>query len=128
MSKDQFSPKSSFLTLAEYDNDSRLMTVTFKNGTSYHYLNVFSTNWLSFKQSPDHSSFYSRGIKGKMISVPIAKKSIGQPKSTALKHQRQRRTLDAGVKKQVTQQENKLNGNASKRPRVPGNTPRAFGR
>lgn len=83
---DKFQPKSSFIEQAEYDEASRSMTLTFKNGTSYKYLFVFPAVWSNFKQAVNHSVYYSKMIKGKLMSVPLVKKSVGKRQSTPLHH------------------------------------------
>jgi KTSC domain-containing protein len=84
---DKFQPKSSFIEQVEYDDQQRLMTLTFKNGTSYRYLFVFPATYQTFKESNNHSVYYSRLIKGKLLSVPIVKKAVGKRLSTPLHHQ-----------------------------------------
>lgn len=85
-SKEAFQPKSSFIEQAEYDEASRSMTLTFKNGTSYKYLFVFPAVWANFKQAVNHSVYYSKMIKGKLMSVPLVKKAVGKRLSTPLHH------------------------------------------
>ncbi len=96
---DEFAPKSSFLESVKYDRKAKALDITFKSGSTHRYLFVFPATFETFRQSPDHSSFYARAIKGKLMSVPINVKNIGRNISTALKHVKQRRTLDAGVKR-----------------------------
>src|SRR4029077_1910000 len=95
---DKFQPKSSFIEQAEYDADQRLMTLTFKNGTSYRYLFVFPSIWLNFKSSTNHSVYYSKLIKGKLLSVPLIKKAIGKRLSTPLHQIKQHRSLINGTR------------------------------
>lgn len=83
---DSFVPKSSFLEKVDYDETQYQMTVTFKGGKNQSkYLFVYPATWLSFKQSPDHSSFYSKAIKGKLLSVNIVKHTLGKHKNEPLK-------------------------------------------
>lgn len=93
---DKFQPKSSFIEQCEYDADSRSMTLTFKNGTSYKYLFVFPAVWSNFKQAVNHSIYYSKMIKGKLLSVPLIKKSVGKRLSTPLHHINRPRSLKNG--------------------------------
>lgn len=93
---DKFEPKSSFLTLAEYDDKARAMTITFKTGSQVKYMYVFPATWLSFKEAKDHSSYYSRAIKGKLMSISIVKKTIGHTRSTPLHQIKQKRGLNNG--------------------------------
>lgn len=82
--KEKFEPKSSFIESAEYDKVSEVMTLTFKNGTQYNYTQVGLATWKSFQQSPDHSSYYSRAIKGRLTSVPIKRNTVGKKLKTPL--------------------------------------------
>jgi hypothetical protein len=93
---EKFTPSSSFLELAEYDTQAYAMTLTFKNGNSYKYLWVFPTVWQTFKESPNHSSYYSKMIKGKLLNVPIKRNNIEHKHSTPLHKQHKARTLDNG--------------------------------
>ena len=96
MAIDSFVPQSSYLAKAEYDDSQRQMTITFKTGTQTRYLYVFPATWLSFKQSPDHSSYYSRAVKGKLMAVPLQKHTIGHQRSTPLKQHKLKRGLENG--------------------------------
>lgn len=99
---DQFSPKSSFLENVKYDRKANALDITFKSGSMRRYLSVSPSTFETFKQSPDHSSFYARAIKGNLSSVPVYEKTIGRNKSEPLKKVYDRRTLDAGIKRQRT--------------------------
>jgi len=92
-SDNSFTPKSSFIELASYDAAANVMTLTFKTGSQYKYLNVGLSTWLSFKQSPDHSSYYSRAIKGNLSSIPVTRKVIGKKTDSPLHKIKQERTL-----------------------------------
>lgn len=83
----------------KYDRKANTLDITFKSGSVHRYLFCFPATFQTFKESPDHSSYYSRAIKGRMASVPIVKKDIGRPLKGPLKTPRQRRTLDAGIKR-----------------------------
>ncbi len=96
---DEFSPRSSFMENVKYDRKANTLDVTFKSGSVHRYLFCFPTTFETFRQSPDHSSFYSRAIKGKLMAVPIQNHTIGREKSHALKEVKQRRTLNAGIKR-----------------------------
>lgn len=96
---DEFAPKSSFMENVKYDRKANTLDITFKSGSIHRYLFCFPATFETFRQSPDHSSFYARAIKGKLMSVPIQKHTIGREKSHALKAFKQRRTLDAGIKR-----------------------------
>lgn len=90
---DEFVPRSTFLESAKWDRKSQVMILTFKTGSQYQYQSISESIWLSFKQSPDHSSYYSRGLKGRSVSVPIAKKVVGIKKSTPLQQNKLNRSL-----------------------------------
>src|ERR1700719_1828491 len=112
---DKFTPSSSFLELAEYDKKSYSMTLTFKNGNQYKYLWVFPTVWATFKQSPDHSSYYSRAIKGKLLAVALKKSNTGQMKSTPLHKHQTKRGLNNG--KRYVSNGSIRTGSKGKRPK-----------
>lgn len=97
--RDEFSPASSFIEHVRYDRKANTLDVMFKSGSIHRYLFCFPATFETFRQSPDHSSFYARAIKGKLMSVPIQKHTIGRQESHALKHVNQRRTLNAGIQR-----------------------------
>jgi hypothetical protein len=76
--KDAFAPASSFMMSVEYHPEQAAMTITFKNGSQFRYLQVFPSTWVAFKTAPDHSAFYAQSIKGRLRSVPVIKKNIGK--------------------------------------------------
>jgi len=92
--KDKIALKSTFLESAEYDDKSQTMTLTFKTGSQYNYLNISPSTWLSFKQAPDHSSYYSRAIKGRVVGVPIKSGAVGRKQSSPLKANKLNRSLN----------------------------------
>lgn len=96
---DEFSPRSSFMEHVKYDRKANALDITFKSGSIHRYLFCFPATFETFRQSPDHSSFYSRAIKGRLMSVPIVKKTIGRETHHPLKTHHQRRNLDAGLKR-----------------------------
>ena len=96
-SADEFTPRSSFIEHVKYDRKANTLDIHFKSGQVHRYLFCFPATFETFKQSPDHSSFYARAIKGRLMSVPLVKKNIGREQSHPLKHHHQRRTLDAGL-------------------------------
>lgn len=96
---DEFQSKSSFLENVKYDRKNNAMDVTFKNGSVRRYLSVFPSTFENFKQSPSHSSYFARAVKGKLTSAPVVSKNIGRQQTTALKKLTQRRVLDAGTKR-----------------------------
>lgn len=96
---DEFSPKSSFIELVKYDRKANTMDITFRSGSVHRYLFCFPATFETFRQAPDHSAFYARAIRGRMMSVPVVKKTIGREHSQPLKQHHQRRTLDAGIKR-----------------------------
>lgn len=97
--KDSFAPASSFLELVEYDPQSRTMEVTFKSGSKHRYFMVFPATFAAFKQSPSHSAYYARAIKGNLISAKLIDHEIGRNDSTPLKHvTRKEPALDRGIR------------------------------
>jgi hypothetical protein len=123
---DSFVPSSSFLEKAEYDKKTYTLTLTFKNGNQYKHLYFFPSAWLSFKSSPDHSSYYANVIKGKSLSVAIKKSNIGKvPKP--LKTLSPKHPLSSGLKelKPHGRSANSRN-NSNTGKRNPGTVPNGF--
>jgi len=96
---DEFTPKSSFLESVKFDRKANTLDITFKSGSMRRYISVFPSTYESFRQSPDHGSFFARAIKGQLSSAPIVNKDIGRQRTTALKKVTQRRVLNAGIKR-----------------------------
>ena len=96
---DKFAPKSSFMELVAYDRKSNTLDITFKSGSVHRYLFCFPATFETFRSSPDHSSFYARAIKGKLMAVPIVKHTIGRERSSPLKGAHQRRKLNGGTER-----------------------------
>jgi hypothetical protein len=94
-SVESFTPRSSFLEKCEYDSSARSLTITFKTGSSFKHLFVYPTTWLSFKTSPDHSSFYANAIRGKFSAIPIVRRDVGKKKSAPLHKVKLKRTLES---------------------------------
>src|SRR6185436_9174833 len=82
---DEFTPKSSFLESVKFDRKANTLDITFKSGSMRRYISVFPSTYESFRQSPDHGSFFARAIKGQLSSAPIVNKDIGRQRTTALK-------------------------------------------
>ena len=97
--REKFSPRSSFIELCEYDRKSNTLDITFKSGSVHRYLFCFPATFETFRASPDHSSFYARAIKGKLMAVPVVKHNIGRERSTPLKAAHPRRNLNDGTKR-----------------------------
>lgn len=57
-------PESSNLAGYDYDPKAKLLTITFKNGGSYKYIDVPEATFALFKQSESKGSFLSSKIKG----------------------------------------------------------------
>jgi hypothetical protein len=96
--KEKFSPASSFMESIEYDPKEKTMDISFKSGTKIRYVGVYSSTYLSFKQSPTHDSYYARGIKGNLQSVKIIDNSIGTNKSEPLKKTKREGKLNVGLR------------------------------
>ena len=94
--KDQFSPRSSFLELVEYDSKAYTLDIHFKSGSQYRYLFDFPASYTTFKESPTHDAYFSKAIRGKYLSVPIKSHKIGRQEHTPLKAIQKRRTLKNG--------------------------------
>ncbi len=61
----RFSPESSNITRADYNPETSVLTITFKNGGVYHYHNVPTDVWLSYKGSESVGKFFYTYIKDK---------------------------------------------------------------
>lgn len=94
--KDEFSPRSDFMELCQYDGKANTLDVTFKSGSVYKYLNFFPTTYQAFKESSTHDAFFSKGIRGRFMSVAIQSAKIGRDEKSPLKEQTKRRTLNVG--------------------------------
>jgi hypothetical protein len=102
---DKISPPSKFIALIEYDPKSSSMEITFKSGTKYRYNDVSPLTYLSFKQSPTIDAYYARAIKGNLSSVKLVDQGTGRQKSAPLDQVKERKTLNAGLKKQQSANE-----------------------
>lgn len=98
---DKFSPASTFISLVEYNPKERTMDITFHSGSKIRYIDVSPTTFMSFKQSPTHSAYYARAIKGNVQSVKLVDNAIGYNKSTPLKKDREEQALDKGLRHQI---------------------------
>lgn len=98
---DEFTPRSSFIEHVKYDRQSNTMDITFKSGSVHRYLFCFPATFETFRQSPDHSSFYAKAIKGKLMGIPVIKKTVGKNESHPLKAAHQKRSLDDGIPKRT---------------------------
>lgn len=98
--KETFSPASSFLELVEYDPAAKTLDITFRTGTKHRYLQCYPATFESFKQSPTHSAFYARAIKGNLPAVKLIDNNIGRQESTPLRKVKKEQTLNAGLRKQ----------------------------
>ncbi len=103
--KERFAPASSFLETVEYDPQQRTMDITFKTGSKHRYFMVFPATFASFKQSPSHSTYYARAIKGNLMGTKIIAHDIGRKKSTPLKTDTREHYLDRGIKEQRTRKQ-----------------------
>jgi hypothetical protein len=92
--KHKFAPASSFLELCEYNPQEQSLDITFKSGSKRRYVNVSPVAFQSFQTAPDHSSFYSRALKGRFVSVPLQAHPVGRVKKQALKTPK---VLNAGM-------------------------------
>jgi len=72
------------------------MDVHFKSGSQHRYLYFFPVTYQTFKESPDHDSFYAKTVRGKFLSIKIRNHNVGKNVSHPLHQKTQRRTLDHG--------------------------------
>lgn len=103
--KETFAPASSFIATVDYDEAAHAMDITFHSGSKIRYIEVYPSTFLSFKQSPTHSAFYARAIKGNLPSVHIVQNNIGQTHSLPLKQIPKEKTLDTGLRQQQAREQ-----------------------
>ena len=97
--KDRFTPSSKFMALVEYDSATHTLDIHFHSGTHKRYLYCFPATYLTFKESPTHDAFFSKILKGRLLSVTIKNASIGRQIKSPLKAVRQRRHMEHGTVK-----------------------------
>lgn len=97
--KEKFSPASKFMSLVEYDPKSMVMDIHFMSGTHKRYLQCFPATFQTFKESPTHDAYFSKVIRGRLMSVTILDAGIGRQKKSPLQAVKQRRTLEHGLNK-----------------------------
>jgi len=56
--------KSSNIKSADHDHLSGTMTVNFRDGSSYRYLNVPRDVWLEFSKHPSPGKYFRSSIRG----------------------------------------------------------------
>lgn len=99
--KEKFAPASSFLETVEYDSDARTMDITFKSGTKHRYFMVYPATFAAFKQSPSHSVYYAKAIKGNLVSSKVISNDIGEKTASPLKRRTVKENhLGRGLKEQ----------------------------
>jgi len=79
---DKFTPNSSYLELVQYNEQSKSLTVTFKDGNQRRYNDISKSTYLSFKEAKSHGVYYSRLIKGSGASTSIVSHNIGTRRLT----------------------------------------------
>ncbi len=57
-------PESSNVARFQYDADSRILTVEFKNGTMYRYFDIPSIVFEQMKSASSKGQFLAQNIKG----------------------------------------------------------------
>lgn len=71
--------QSSFIAALEYDQNNLTLTTHMKSGAIYQHKFVLPSDWLNLQTSQNHSSTWSRAVKGKKMSVRL--KSAKAPNS-----------------------------------------------
>jgi hypothetical protein len=77
--------KSSFIAALEYDQQNLTLTTHMKNGAIYQHKYVTPLDWNALQQSQDHSSHWSKNIRGKKMSVRV---KVAKAPRSELKHGR----------------------------------------
>ena len=66
MAIERYDPDSTNIDFAEYDPDTRTLTVTFlRDGREYTSENVTPQEWDDFKLAPSAGSFYARVFRNR---------------------------------------------------------------
>lgn len=58
-------PSSSNIDQIEYDEQARIMTITFKDGAAYSYTGVPRDVYFGIQHSPSAGSYFYRQIRGR---------------------------------------------------------------
>lgn len=60
-----FIPRSENIAQVEYDGETRVMTVTFKDGNAWEYRGVDPQVYAAFQRAPSAGSYFYRHIRGR---------------------------------------------------------------
>ncbi len=61
-------PESSNIARLSYDEENSTLTVEFRNGKRYSYLDVHYETWNEFISAPSAGKFFNQHIQGKYKS------------------------------------------------------------
>lgn len=79
---EKFVPNSSYLELVQYNEQTKSLTISFKDGNQRRYSDISKSTYLSFKEAKSHGVYYSRLIKGSSGSVAVQSHNVGTRRST----------------------------------------------
>lgn len=67
-----FIPRSSeSLDQASYDEAEKVLTVTFKDGTSWEYRNVPRETFMGLQHAPSAGSYFYRNIRSRFVGAEV---------------------------------------------------------
>ena len=72
-------PKSTFISMLEYDQTNLTMTSWMSNGSVYQHKFIMPLDWDALKTAQNHGKHWSKNIRGKKLSVKV--KSAKAPKA-----------------------------------------------
>lgn len=61
----RLSPESSNIAKGEYSKADKTLTITFKNGSSYKYINVPEEFWIAYKGAESVGKFFYQYLREK---------------------------------------------------------------
>ena len=64
-------PKSSWITMYEYDPQNLRLTTNLKNGSIYQHTFVMPLEFQALTTSANHAIYFTRNIKGKKLGIKV---------------------------------------------------------
>ncbi len=66
-----FIPRSSNIDRVEYDEPTKLLTITFKEGRSWEYSGVSRETFRGLQHAPSAGSYFFRQIRGRFPEAEV---------------------------------------------------------
>jgi hypothetical protein len=66
--QDSFAPRSSNISSASYDDETKVLTVEFNGGAEYEYSGVMPETFEAFRNSSSAGSFFHTHIKANYVA------------------------------------------------------------